>query len=223
MRKVFIMVLSAVLVQACGSFPFTDVLFPPTKTPAPSATPTVTLPPTRTPTPTRTLTVTPSSTIVRFPTEDPDQPTATFISIPIMIGGRTITPAVLGTPMTSSPGGGFISVTVSANKIFWGACKNNKTTIIAMVEDPDEVLSVVIFVRVKSARKVDYTPWTTGDAMHDHGNGKFSYVLRGSAIEGHDHYRDSWVLFQLVATGDEGQEVGRTQIYTEAIALSPCM
>lgn len=219
------MVLSAVLVQACGGLPFAEVLFPPTKTPPPSATPTITLTPTRTATPTKTPTFTPSPTIVRFPTEDPYLPTATAVIIPIpsVLGGRTHTPVALGDPLIFDPGGGFTSVAVSTNKIYWGVCKNNKTTIVAVVEDPEEVLSVVIFVRVKSAKKEDYTPWTTGDAMHDHGNGKFSYILRGSAIEGHDHYLDSWVFFQLVATGDKGQEVGRTQIYREAISLSPCM
>jgi hypothetical protein len=89
--------------------------------------------------------------------------------------------------------------------------------------DREEVLSVVIFVRVRSAKKEDYTPWTTGDVMSDHRDGTYTYLLRGSAIEGHNHYRDSWVIFQLVATNNKGEEVGRTQIYTGSIALSPCM
>src|SRR3990170_3041655 len=114
MRKVFIMVLSAVLLQACGGIPFVDNLFPPTNTPFPSATPTVTFTPTRTPTPTKTPTATASPTIVHFPTEDPDRPTATAITIPtsIIIGGRTNTPVALGDPLIFNPGGGFLSVTV---------------------------------------------------------------------------------------------------------------
>ena len=91
------------------------------------------------------------------------------------------------------------------------------------MEDPEEVISVVIFVQVKSMKKEDYTPWTTGDVMFNHRDGTFSYTLIGSKIEGHNHYRNSWVRFQLVATDDKGEEIGRTQIYTEVIDLSPCM
>lgn len=223
MRRLYIMLLSAVLLQACGSLPFVGGLFPPTRTRAPSATATVTFTPTRTSIPTKTSTATASPTIVRFPTQDPNLPTATFIPIPIFVGSETATPLVLVAPSLSSPGAGFTSVTISTNKIFWGVCKNNKATVTAVVDDPDEVLSVIIFVRVKAAQKEDYTPWTTGDAMHDHGDGTYTYILRGSEIEGHNHYKNSWVFFQLVATNIEGREVGRTIIYREALALSPCM
>jgi hypothetical protein len=165
---------------------------------------------------------------VRFPTLDPDQPTPTFPTVPVYIGNVTATgftvlvstPFVLSSP---SPGVGFLSVTVSPNKVYWGICKHNKVTIVARVEDEDEVQSVVIFVRVKSAKKDDYTPWTTGDAMHNHRDGTFSYVMEAIEIRGHNHYRDSWVQFQLVATDVDGVEVGRTQIFMESIHMSPCM
>ncbi len=229
MRRLYTVFLLAIWLQACsldGGIPFADALFPPTDTLAPSSTPTMTSTPTRTPRPTVTTTFTPSPTILHFPTQDPSLPTATFVPIPIFIGAETSTPFVipnLTNPTETNPGAGFVSVTVSPNKIYWGVCKNNKTTITAVVEDRHEVLSVVIFVRVKSAKKEDYTPWTTGDVMAGHGDGSYTYVLRGSAIYGRNHYRDSWVHFQLVATNAEGEEVGRTQIYTESIALSPCM
>ena len=226
MRKISMVVFLTVLLQACSmdeGIPFVRDLYPPAETPLPTATATLTITPTRTSTPTRTLTSSPTVTVVHLPTFDPFATTATFIPIPIDIGKETATPIVLPASTISNLGAGFLSVTVSANKIFWGSCKRNKATITAVVEDPYEVFSVIIFVRVKSAKKEDFTPWTTGDAMHDHRNGTFTYVLRGSEIEGHNHYRDSWVWFQLVATNDKGEEVGRTPIYTEAIALSPCM
>jgi len=225
MRRLSTVILLSILLQAC-SFPFADALFPPTNTPAPSSTPTLTPTSTRTPRPTITPTFTPSPTIVHISTQDPDLPTATFVPIPVFIGAETATPFVFGTitaPTISNPGPGFVSVTVSPNKIYWGICKTNRTTITAVVEDRDEVLSVVIFVRAKSVKEEDYTPWTTGDVMAGHGDGSYTYVLRGSNVEGHNHYRDSWVHFQLVATNVDGEEVGRTQIYIESIHLSPCM
>jgi hypothetical protein len=180
----------------------------------------VTLTPLDTLTPTITPTITSSPTIVRIPTQDPNQPTATFVPIPIFIGKDTATPLVPPTPI--KPGPGFVSVQVSEKKIFWGVCQPNKTKIIVEVENPEDVYSVIIFVQVKSATKEDYTPWTTGNAMHSHRNGTFSYLLAANTTYGHNHYKKSWILFQLVATDDLGEVIGRTKIYTNEIALSPC-
>jgi hypothetical protein len=218
-RFTFVMVL-AILLQACSGISIQDMLNPPTKTPTITKTPTVTFTPTITSTATITPTITPTTTIVHIPTQDPNQPTATFIPIPIFVGDNTITP--IATPTEFRPGPGFLSVTVPEKKIFWGSCKHNKTTITAEVENPEDVFSVVIFVRTKSLKKEDYTPWTTGDVMHSHRNGTYSYTLVGSNIEGHNHYKDSWVFFQLVATDVKGKEIGRTMIFTNSISLSPC-
>ena len=221
MRKFyFVMMLLAFFLQACSGVSLQDILNPPTKTPTITNTPTVTFTPTITSTPTITPTITPTTTIVHLPTQDPDLPIATFPPIPIFVGGNTITPVPTSTSFR--PGPGFLSVTVSEKKIFWGSCKHNKAIITAEVDNPDDVYSVVIFVRTKSLKKEDYTPWTTGDVMHSHRNGTFSYTVVGSNIEGHNHYKDSWVFFQLVATDEKGMEIGRTMIYTNSLSLSPC-
>jgi hypothetical protein len=158
---------------------------------------------------------------VHIPTQDPNQPTATFVPIPIFIGKDTVTPVLTSTPVR--PGPGFLSVQVSDKKIYWGICKPNKTRIVAQVENPEDVFSVIIFVQVKSAIKEDYTPWTSGNAMEKHSNGSFYYTLTANTTRGHNHYKNSWILFQLVATDDMGVEIGRTKIYTNEISLSPCM
>jgi hypothetical protein len=221
MRRFYLVMVLAILIQACAGMPFGEGLFPPTNTPAPIATATVTFTPTITPTATITPTITPSPTIVHIPTQDPNQPTATFIPVPIFIGKDTATPIISPTPMR--PGPGFLSVQVSENKIFWGSCQPNRTKIITQVENPEDVFSVIIFVQVKSATKEDYTPWTSGNTMQKHSDGHFSYTLTANTTEGHNHYKNSWIFFQLVATNDMGQAIGRTMIYTNAIALSPCM
>ena len=221
MRRLYVVMVLAILIQACTGTPFGAVLFPPTNTPAPTATATVTFTPMDTPTATITPTITSSPTIVHIPTWDPNQPTATFIPVPIYIGKDTATPIVSPTPM--SPGPGFISVQVSDNKIFWGSCHPNTTKIFAQVENPKDVFSVIIFVRVKSAIKEDYTPWTTGNTMQKHSNGNFSYTLAANTTRGHNDYKNSWIFFQLVATNNKGEAIGRTMIYTNTIALSPCM
>jgi hypothetical protein len=217
MRRFYLMLVLAILIQACAGVPFGA----PTNTPAPTATATVTFTPMDTPTATITPTITPSPTIVHIPTWDPNEPTATFVPVPIYIGEDTATPIVTSTPLR--PGPGFLSVQVSDNKIFWGSCKPNKSKIITQVENPEDVFSVIIFVRVKSAAKEDYTPWTTGNTMQKHSDGTFSYTLAANSTRGHNHYKNSWIMFELVATNEKGQEVGRTMIYPNAISLSPCM
>ncbi len=89
--------------------------------------------------------------------------------------------------------------------------------------DPEEVASVVIFVQVKSAEDEDYTPWTSGDVMYNYFDGTFSYTLQATEINGHNHYKKSWVRMQLVATNIKGEEVGRTRIIPELASLEPCM
>jgi hypothetical protein len=221
MRRVYCMMVLAIVLQACSGIPFQNVFFQPTETPAASGTPTVTFTPSITPTATNTPTITPSATVVHFPTADPNQPTVTFAPIPIFVGDNTITPVPNVT--TFRPGPGFLSVDISEGKIFWGNCRPNKSKITTRVENPDEVISVVIFVQVKSAKIEDYTPWTTGDVMFNYQDGTFSYNLQANEIDGHNHYKNSWVRFQLVATDIKGKEVGRTKIYTEVVAMSPCM
>jgi hypothetical protein len=220
MRRFFLMIVLVFLIQACAGIPFGGALTP-TNTPASTATATVTFTPTNTPTASITPTITPSPTIVHIPTWDPNQPTATFVPVPIYIGKDTVTPIVTSTPLR--PGPGFLSVQVSENRIYWGICKPNKTKIITQVENPEDVFSVIIFVQVKSAIKEDYTPWTTGNTMQKHSDGTFSYTLAANSTYGRNHYKNSWILFQLVATDDKGEVIGRTMIYPNAIALSPCM
>jgi hypothetical protein len=91
------------------------------------------------------------------------------------------------------------------------------------MQNPEDVYSVIIFVQVKSAIKEDYTPWTTGDSMERHNDGTFSYLLAANTTRGHNHYKRAWILFQLVATDDIGEVIGRTRIYSNEISLSPCM
>ena len=219
MRRFYLVMVLAIFIQACAGMPFGGS----TNTPAPTATATVTFTPVDTPTATITPTITPSPTIVHIPTWDPDQPTATFIPVPVYIGKDTATPFVIMSPTPILPGPGFVSVRVSENRLYWGSCKPNKTKVTAQVENPEDVFSVIIFVRVKSATKEDYTPWTTGNTMQKRSDGTFSYTLAANTTEGHNHYKNSFIWFQLVATNDKGQEIGRTRIYPNAIALSPCM
>lgn len=214
MRKIIFPLLVMILLQSCGIVPV-ETAPPPTSTP----TALVTFTPINTAEPTFTSRPTASPTIVRIPTQNFN---ATFTSVPIFIGNVTATPVIIVTPTTSRPGPGFAKVSVSPTKIYWGGCEANQAVITAIVEDPDVVSGVIIFTRVKDSKDEDYTPWTSGNVMFNHRDGTFTYNAIGSQIEGHNHYKSSFVYFQLVAVDNRGKEVGRTKIYEKAISMSPC-
>jgi DNA/RNA endonuclease YhcR with UshA esterase domain len=156
---------------------------------------------------------------VRIPTQNFF---ATPTPVPIYIGNVTATSVVIVTPTTSRPGPGFVKVSVSPTKIYWGGCEANKAVITAQVEDPDVAANVIIFMRVKDSKDEDYTPWTNGNIMINNRDGTFTFTAVGSKIEGHNHYKNSFVYFQLVSVDDRGKEVGRTKIYEKAFSMSPC-
>ncbi len=217
MRRFYMTMVLVFFLQACSGIPLSQ----PTNIPLPTEAATLIFTPSVIPTTTITPSITPSPTIVHFPTQDPNLSTVTVAPISIFSGQNTITPVAKATSI--GPGPGFISVEISERKIFWGNCIPNKSKVIAKVDDPKYVASVVIFVQVKSAKEEDYTPWTTGDVMFNNRDGTFTYILQASEIEGHNNYRNSWVRMQLVAINDAGLEVGRTKIFTDVAAMSPCM
>jgi hypothetical protein len=213
MRKIIFPLLAIFLLQSCASAQ---------NTPEPTPTATVTFTPASTSTPAFTSLPTASPTIIRIPTQDFNATPTIVNAIPIYVGSVTATfaPNVLTAP--AGPGAGFVKVEVSPNTIFWGGCEQNKAVIKTEVEDPDQTAGVIIFTRVKDIKEEDYTPWTSGNVMLDNRDGTYTYIAIGSEIQGHNHYKQAYVYFQLVAVDDEGKEIGRTKVYEKAFSMIPC-
>ncbi|MBL8051505.1 MAG: hypothetical protein JNM46_09820, partial [Anaerolineales bacterium] len=112
MRKILLVMILMLVVQSCA-------LAPATNTPQPTSTTFITYTPIDTPTQTNTPIPTASPTIVRIPTQDLTS-IATFPIIPIFIGDVTATQPLSLVPTSSKPGPGFVSVSISPTKIYWG-------------------------------------------------------------------------------------------------------
>jgi hypothetical protein len=219
MRK-FVLVLFAgfFLLQACSAFE--------TAVPSPTRKPTLTFTATIAPTMTITPTITPSPTIVKIPTVDYNAtstpPAFTYI-IPSpgdVEGGAMPVP----TETPSSPGAGFEWVKVAGTQVYWGICTPNKLKVTAQVSEPKDVYSVVLFVRLRNLKAQIFSPWNKGTGMHAMGNdGLWTQDLYASSVNGHVAFRRGWVWYQLVATGKDNLEVGRTRIFMDSIRLEPCM
>ena len=219
MRKIiFVLFTCFILLQSCSAFG-TAV---PSPTSKPTLTPTVTVTSTSTVTPT----ITSSPTIVKIPTYDYNAtstpPAYLYVSPTPFPGVPTATPIASQTPWSS--GEGFEWVKISESKIYWGICKPNKLKVSAQVSEPEDVYSVVLFVRFRRLKAQIFTEWNKGTGMEPVGDdGLWAQTMYANSIEGHEAYRRGWVWFQLVATGEKNIEVGRTRIYMDTIQLEPCM
>lgn len=219
MRKiVFVLFTCYFLLQSCSS--------PGSAVPLPTRKPTITFTATITPTMTITPTITPSPTIVKIPTVDynatPTPPAYIYVVPTPILGAGAALPVPSETP--SSPGEGFEWIKTSETNIYWGICKPNKMKVTAQVSEPKDVFSVVLFVRLRNLKAQIFTEWNKGTGMEPVGDeGLWAQDLYASSIDGHSSYRRGWVWYQLVATGKDNFEVGRSRIFMDTIKLQPCM
>ncbi len=218
MRRSALISFLGLIVLAC-SFSISDLLPAPTPgTPLPTGSPTVSSTPSKTPTITPTL---PTPTFTDTPTLISSGPTPTASGTPT----PTNSLAPLVTQSSATPTGlnvGFASVLISTTHIYWGVCDPSQVTFTAQVTDPATVFNVVLFVRLKDSKSDDTTDWNMGIAMNDKGNGTFTYTLKAKSIDGYSLYSSAWVLYQLVSTDKQNNNMGRTQVYSQSLLLSPC-
>ena len=210
MRKLLILLIPALLMQACSALNLIPSPAPTsTSMPSPTAsnTPTITL------TPTRTITPTPRNTATLIISE---------FNTPVILVGEVAATAAIYTPTPIFPTGGFESVEITEGNIFYGYCKRYYTKMTVKMEHPEDVRKVYLFFRLESGKKPgDTTPWT-GALTENDGGGYFRYTLRANNIPERRNFIKAWVHYQFVAEDAEGIIIGRTQVYTRNLVLEPC-
>lgn len=215
MRSFYLMVIISLWLQACSFAPSAAAV---------TKTPTVTATQTSTSTPTPTATTIPSPTIVKLPTVDPlatDTPIVSFI--PTLPGMEDNGVTVVNPTITPSGfGEGIQSITISDSKLYYGICKPNSTKINVQVKEADAVEHLYLFVRLKSAKKEDYTEWG-GYAFEDRRNGNWSYTLRTKYIKGYHNYTKAWIQYQVVGIDKKGNTIARSWIFGNSMTLQPCL
>lgn len=214
MRTLTVLILMSALVIACGASPPAPAA--PTRTAAPvlpSNTATSRIPPTFTPTPTLLggpASLTPSFTPL---------PTNTFLLVTLPTG----TPEPSSTAATVTPSGlegtGFNSLELSADTFYWGSCDPGDVTMSINVDDPANVLAVVVFVRFRNKATGNVTGWDQGSSMEPQGGGAFRFVFDGDKM---GVFYNTWVNFQFVGTNGAGANVARSPVFLESLTLSPC-
>lgn len=210
LRKQIIWIFLAFLLQSCAVWNLLPAPAPAsTHTPSPTLTETATI----TLTSTRTITPTPRNTatlISGFPTYTPV----------ILVSAAAPTSAFTPTPIV--PTGGFESVTLSEERIYWGICKPRYVDLTTRVEYPEDVYKVYIFFRLESDKKPgDTSPWS-GSITDKGASGYYSYRLWANQIPERRNFLKAWVHYQFVAEDENQVVIGRTRVYSRDLILEPC-
>jgi hypothetical protein len=141
----------------------------------------------------------------------------------------TVTPtSVTGTPgptMTATATqkyGGFASVFISVDQIYYGVCEPTETLISASVQDAQNVTNMVAFFRVVDKVTLKATDWYPAMSMQDKGGGTYALTLKSTDFLDYKKYNDVWISYQLVGANKHGDPIARTQIVTDSITLMAC-
>jgi len=228
MKKIFPIILLAILLMACASLPdITALLTTPTFTPADTATPqpTVTLIPTKdlfavsTATP---VTFTPTETpLVSIDTPTP-LPTQTLIPLPTF-SENFINDMSKLTFFNQTIG--FKGVLYSAPILYWdeGSCITRSIKITAFVEDPARTDRVFLFLRLRDkTNTLNVGEWSAGAEMIKIDDGSFNYSVETHNLRRYFYYKNAWIEYQLVSVNENLEILGRTQLYDRNISLVKC-
>jgi len=215
MRKIAPLSALALLLLACSLANLPPLLpglatVPPTYTPVLFPSPTF-VPPTHTSTPTL-IGLRPSST----PTETPVATSTLSLRTPTAMN-TIIGPAISPTAMPGATG--FDSILISVSQIYTGKCGKDTVDFDVQVTYPAKVESVVIFFRTRNVLSGEETNWDRGTAMEDEGKGRFTYRLNASRF---GDQNNAWILYQLVGTDDEQNNVARSPIFSDTLSLLKC-
>jgi hypothetical protein len=139
-------------------------------------------------------------------------PTPVISFTPTLVSSFTPTPAI--SILTFKPN-------VSTSQIFYGGCGVNQVTLQAFVSDTDLARNVTVFVNLKDQQSGATTGWDGGEPMSPAGNGWFQRTVGATSIPNYNSFTKSWIMYQFVATGNNGSVVGRSPVYSD-VALSGC-
>ena len=217
-KKILFPCLIASLLAAC-SFPDVNALMgnataTARKKESPTVTPTITLTPTLS---TSTFTQTPTvmgGQIKIVPTETP-----ILTPKPLMTATRGGTPT-RGTGRSS----GFLTIYVSTQEIFWGACSGTSVTFSVTVGDPRRAYVVELYMRLRNKDYEGFSEWQRF-TMEKTGIGAFSHTVTTAQlneIEGWKYYRHAWVEYQFVVATIAAYVLGRSDIFYKNLSLMPC-
>lgn len=131
-------------------------------------------------------------------------------------------PTATPTPEPEQPDSGFGEPQYSDSEIYYRgtSCGPKQLTVEIMIADPD-VYSVVIFYRLRDQASEDTTDWTSA-AMSPQGDGYFRFSLSVEGdVPGFANFVQAFLQMQFVATDQGGEEIARTDVFSD-VAVEVC-
>ncbi len=138
-----------------------------------------------------------SSTTPTLPATLPPTPVVTFTPTWVNSFTPTTVPSFTATPV---PVGLTFNANISTSQIYAGSCGTNQVTIQAYVSNPSLITGVTLFLKLKNQSTGESTSWNEGDPMNSSGSGWYQRTVSATSIPGYDDYKNSWILYQFVAT-----------------------
>jgi CSLREA domain-containing protein len=127
------------------------------------------------------------------------------------------------TPTLAPTSGGMqFKPSVYPSEFFYGGCAPDRTDISVEVLDPPEEISyVLLFVRLVDQKTGAATPWNDGLSMSNLGQNKFLFTLVATKIPEYDQFDNAWLQYQFVAYNKGQKEIGRSDVYGD-VAFRKC-
>jgi hypothetical protein len=126
-------------------------------------------------------------------------------------GLPTATPEPAATPMPFR----IFDVEADEFTIYYGDddCGGQDVTITARVNYPGQVNNVVLFTRLADQESTQTTNWDSGRSMSKASDDTYRVTLDADDIPNYNKYEFATLLYQIVATGANSVELGRTSFF----------
>jgi len=176
----------------------------------------------------------PGNYTIRVRTQNGAGQWSDYFEVVVTVGGPSETPTFTPSPtLTQTPTptptptttlAAQISLTFSASastsQFFYGGCAPDQVSVAASVSPAENVHDLLLFSRLQDTSSGERTEWSN-DGMNSSGGGNFSRTVSGNSVPERERYSSAFWQYQLVATNNAGEVIGRSQTYSD-VTLSKC-
>lgn len=145
----------------------------------------------------------------------------------IVVGAATATqtPSTPPSPTptsTPAPSGLLAGLTVDPHQLVYGSCGENRVSFSAQVQDTENTLSLLLFVRLIDISTGERTSWNSGFAMNPTSqDGGYYYHLSTAAVPGMDQFSTTYLEYQFVGIGQGGAILGHSPNFSD-VGIAKC-
>jgi len=226
MKKIIYNLALIFTLTACSMNDVIALLVTPTVPPPPPPAdeilePTVFYTPSQTPTGTQIPTFTSTPTLVGAG-DSFDAPTEGTVALPTLILVPTETPG----PQISlgEPGSLILSISVSSDTLFWGACDAPKyVDFDVRVANNLRVGYVLLFLRLVDKGGNQSTAWGAGAIMKEVGGSTYTYRISRQNLTHYNEFKDAWIEYQVVASTGGLKVLESSPVYEKSLSLKQCL